>query len=362
MSDKINILMVDDHPGKLLSYEAILKELGENLIAAHSGPEALKQLLKTDVSIILIDVSMPEMDGFELAKMIREHPRFQDTAIIFISALHLTDRDVLKGYEHGAVDYISVPIIPELLRAKVRVFAALWRKKREVDMLNARLMSLQDDERRRIARELHDSVGQLLAAVAMNNDAVRAEIDNKLSALSAKLVAENGSMIREISSQIRTTSYLLHPPLLDEVGLASALRWYIDEFAKRSGINVNFSIPRNFRPFSRQIEISIFRIVQECLTNVHRHADSPTAEIEIDQDDDQLTVKISDAGRGIPPEKQSLLHSSAQGGVGFRGMRERLLLVNGTLEVQSSSGGTCVVVSIPLPWATGDRRPKRGVA
>ena len=361
MSDKINILMVDDHPGKLLSYEAILKELGENLIAAHSGTEALKHLLKTDVSIILIDVSMPGMDGFELAKMIREHPRFQDTAIIFISALHLTDRDVLQGYEHGAVDYISVPIIPELLRAKVRVFAALWRKKREVDMLNGRLMSLQDDERRHIARELHDSVGQLLAAVGMNNDSVLVEA-GKLSPDAARHLADNGDMIREISSQIRTTSYLLHPPLLDEVGLASALRWYIDEFAKRSGIKVELSISNNIGPFSKQIEISIFRIVQECLTNVHRHADSQTAAIEIEQDDDQLMIKIADAGHGIPPEKQSLLHSSAQGGVGFRGMRERLLLVNGTLEVQSGSDGTRVLVSIPLPWATRDRRSTRGVA
>ena len=361
MSEKINILMVDDHPGKLLSYEAILKELGENLIAAHSGPEALKQLLKTDVSIILIDVSMPGMDGFELAQMIREHPRFQDTAIIFISALHLTDRDVLKGYEHGAVDYISVPIIPELLRAKVRVFAALWRKKREVDVLNARLIGLQDDERRRIARELHDSVGQLLAAVAMNNDTVRAEAD-KLSPASGKRLVDNADLVREISSQIRTTSYLLHPPLLDEVGLASALRWYIDEFAKRSGIKVKLVISPNLGPFSKQIEISIFRIIQECLTNVHRHADSPTAEIEIEQDDIQLTVKVADAGRGIPPEKQSLMHSSAQGGVGFRGMQERLLLVNGTLEVESTGHGTCVVAAIPLPWAVGDRRSKRGVA
>src|SRR5580658_3100319 len=124
-SERVNILMVDDQPGKLLSYEAILRDLGENLIKAGSPREALDYLLRTDVAVVLMDVSMPEMDGFQLADMIRDHPRFQKMAIIFISAVHLSDMDRLKGYERGAVDYISVPIIPELLRAKVSVFAEL---------------------------------------------------------------------------------------------------------------------------------------------------------------------------------------------------------------------------------------------
>src|SRR5260370_19230519 len=116
---QVNILMVDDQPAKLMSYEVMLGELGENLIKANSGREALELLLKTDVAVVLMDVSMPELDAFELADIIRQHPRFQKTAIIFISAVHLTDLDRLKGYQRGAVDYISVPGIPELLRAKV---------------------------------------------------------------------------------------------------------------------------------------------------------------------------------------------------------------------------------------------------
>jgi PAS domain S-box-containing protein len=137
--DKVNILMVDDQPAKLLSYESILSELGENLINAGSGREALEHLLKTDIAIVLMDVSMPELDGFELAEMIHQHPRYQKTAIIFISAVHLTDLDQLKGYEHGAVDYISVPVIPELLRAKVTVFAELYRKTQQLERLNREL-------------------------------------------------------------------------------------------------------------------------------------------------------------------------------------------------------------------------------
>src|SRR5450755_4002243 len=137
--EKVNILMVDDQPSKLLTYEVMLAELGENLIKANSGREALEQLLKTEVAVVLMDVSMPELDGFELADIIRQHPRFQRTAIIFISAVHLTDLDRLKGYQSGAVDYISVPVIPELLRAKVSLFAELHRKKLQLERLNNEL-------------------------------------------------------------------------------------------------------------------------------------------------------------------------------------------------------------------------------
>jgi signal transduction histidine kinase len=137
--ERANILLVDDQPGKLLAYEAMLSELGERLITARSGREALEHLLRTEISIVLMDVSMPELDGFELAEIIRQHPRYQKTAIIFVSAVHLSDLDRLKGYASGAVDYVSVPVVPELLRAKVRVFAELYRKTRELERLTAEL-------------------------------------------------------------------------------------------------------------------------------------------------------------------------------------------------------------------------------
>src|SRR5229473_5772973 len=128
--EKVNILLVDDQPGKLLGYEVILSELGENLIKAGSANDALEQLLKKDVAVVLIDVCMPDLDGFELAAMIRGHPRFQTTAIIFVSAVAMTDLDRLKGYEYGGVDYVPVPVVPDLLRAKVRVFADLYRDRK----------------------------------------------------------------------------------------------------------------------------------------------------------------------------------------------------------------------------------------
>jgi two-component sensor histidine kinase len=134
--ERVNILLVDDQPGKLMSYELILQELGETLLKANSAQEALAVLLRNDVAVILVDVCMPDLDGFELAQMIREHPRFKSTAIIFISAIHLTELDSLKGYELGGVDYVPVPVVPGVLRAKVRVFVDLYRKTRELARMN----------------------------------------------------------------------------------------------------------------------------------------------------------------------------------------------------------------------------------
>src|SRR5450631_3811987 len=168
--EKVNILLVDDQPAKLLAYEVILKELGENLVVASSGREALEYLLKNEVAVILVDVCMPELDGFELAAMIREHPRFQKTAMIFISAIQVSDFDRLRGYEMGAVDYVPVPVIPEVLRAKIRVFAELYRKTRQLERFNA---ELEDRVRARTA-ELEQSTARLLESEQRRSLAISA--------------------------------------------------------------------------------------------------------------------------------------------------------------------------------------------
>ena len=355
--EKVNILMVDDQPGKLLSYEAILGELGENLIKAHSGREALDLLLKTDVAVVLMDVSMPELDGFELADLIRQHPRFQETAIIFISAVHLTDLDRLKAYQRGAVDYISVPIVPELLRAKVSVFADLHRKTRQLEQLNrelralsARLITMQDEERRRIARDLHDSVGQFVAAMSMNNGMALRQAD-KLSREAVEALQQNSQLVEQLSKEIRTISHLLHPPLLDEVGLMPAIRSYADGVTERSNVKVTVELSPEIGRLAPNLEISVFRIVQECLTNVYRHSGSETAHIKIWPVDKLLTVQVSDAGKGIPAEKRISMFLGANHGVGLSGMRERVRELGGTLEIQSSEGGTSITAALPLVGA-----------
>lgn len=212
--------------------------------------------------------------------------------------------------------------------------------------LSSRLQQVRDEERKHISRELHDSVGQLLAALGMNIAAVQRQ-SYKLDSQGARAVSENAAMVEQIEREIRTISHLLHPPLLDVAGLASALRWYVDGFSERSNIRVHLDIPKEFGRLSDEMEIAIFRMVQECLTNIHRHSGGSSATIRVHEEDHRVLVEVQDEGKGIPPEKQLALSSSGRTGVGFRGMRERLRQLGGTLEIRSN-GGTTVTATLPL--------------
>jgi PAS domain S-box-containing protein len=228
--------------------------------------------------------------------------------------------------------------------------------------LSVRLLKVQDEERRRLARELHDSVGQILAALSMNIAVVQ-EQAHKLDSGGARAVSENAELLQQVSKEIRTMSHLLHPPLLEIAGIASALRWYVDGFAERSAIKVDLDLPDDFDRLSNELELAVFRIVQECLTNIHRHSESETAAITIRRDDRVLTIQVRDHGKGIPLEKQLELTETSRGGVGLRGMRERLRQVSGTLELQSDRSGTTVTATVPLvpSDAIHPSRPRRAV-
>jgi PAS domain S-box-containing protein len=642
--ERANILLVDDQPSKLITYEAILEELDENLIQAASGREALEKLLKlSDVAVVLLDVSMPGMDGFETARLIREHPRFQRTAVIFISAIHLTDLDRVKGYERGAVDYISVPVNAELLRARVSVFVDLHRASRQLERLNlelelrvrertielqqseaqfrtlansipqltwmadpngsilwysdrwyeytglskeetngstwksrvdpenrnavleawddsigdgepfemefrlrgadgvyrwfltqvtpirdssgairnwfgartniheqreirrvleetqerlvlaqkashcgtfdfdvasganfwsdelqriygfrpgaftgthqawldcvlpedreiaeapfrsrnssefetefrierrdngeihwinsrgrirrdpagrpvrivglhiditrmkraeeglkrahddlearvlartselriaedrlrrlsGRLMQSQDDERRRIARELHDGLGQYLVASKMSLDLLTMTLSHDSRA--TERLADAAKQIETAISETRTISHLLHPPLLDEVGLASALVWYAEGFAKRSSIAVDVDIAPSIGRLPTDVETALFRVVQECLTNVHRHSASATASVRLFRaEGGDLRLEVSDQGVGVPANSPIPDSARPAPGVGLQGIRERVLQLHGKMELISGERkGTRIVVTLP---------------
>lgn len=217
---------------------------------------------------------------------------------------------------------------------------------RNLRELSARLMQLQDDERRRIARELHDSVGQTLAALAMNLSVVRGDVE-RLNSIAAAL-ADSEGLVQSMSTEVRTISHLLHPPLLDEAGLTSAIRWYTDGFAQRSKIRVDLDLPEDMERLPSEMETAIFRIVQECLTNIHRHSGSPIAKIQLRQRYDHVLVEIQDRGKGIPLEKLEEMASAGTPGVGIRGMRERMRQLGGTVEISSNSHGTLVTVRLPV--------------
>ena len=218
---------------------------------------------------------------------------------------------------------------------------------RSLRELSARLMQLQDDERRRIARELHDSVGQMLVALGMNLSTVKADLERLSKAISA--VTDSASLVDDLNTEIRTISHLLHPPLLDEAGLASALRWYSDGFAQRSKIKVDLDLPGQFGRLSSELETTIFRVVQECLTNIHRHSGSSVARIRLRHSDGEVVVTVADEGRGLSRAKQDEVADTGTPGVGLRGMRERVRQLGGSLEINSDGEGRGTSVMVRLP-------------
>jgi signal transduction histidine kinase len=209
-------------------------------------------------------------------------------------------------------------------------------------LLTTRLMKLQDEERRKFSRELHDSLGQYLAGAKMNLQgyAKKQAPDERLT--------EAIELLDQSIAETRTISYLLHPPLLDEIGLSSAVQWYVEGFSKRSGIKVAIDVPSDLGRFSSDMEIAIFRIVQECLTNIHRHSSSPTASVKINRSNNDLEIEIRDAGKGISKARQVELDSTGRAGVGFRGMRERVGQLGGTFQLHSDPRGTTVIARLPV--------------
>jgi two-component system, NarL family, sensor kinase len=217
----------------------------------------------------------------------------------------------------------------------------------ELQKLTHRLLKVQDEERRKLARDLHDTTGQTLAALKIAVSQLR-ETCNEMPAATA-IVSEIEQLADKTIGEIRTMSYLLHPPLLDEVGFACAAEWYIDGFAKRSGINVQADIAKPHERLPRNVEMALFRILQESLTNVHRHSGASDANIHFQHDGDAVILEIRDFGRGIPEERLRLLHGvTAETGVGLAGMRERLHELNGTLEIESDHRGTSMRATVPL--------------
>jgi len=213
--------------------------------------------------------------------------------------------------------------------------------------LSQRLMEIQDEERRRIARELHDSAGQLLAGLSMSVGMIAREAES-VSPQIAKEAEESRKLIQEIIEDIRTMSYLLHPPLLDESGLWAALRWYVRGLKSRGSLDISMDFPEEFARLPRELELVVFRLVQECLTNIYRHSGSKTAAICISRERGNVVLEVQDAGKGISAEMLSEIEAKGAG-VGIQGMRERIRQFGGKMNIESGNFGTRVVVTLPIP-------------
>ena len=362
-----SILIVDDDRRNLLALQELLRSLGQKLVLANSGEEALRCVLREDFAVILLDVRMPGIDGFETARLMRERQRSRHTPIIFLTGAQEDLGSVFRGYEVGAVDYIVKPPVPEVLKSKISVFIELYAKnaqlmkeivehtrteerlkESEVTLraLTARLQSVREEEQIRIAREIHDELGQTLTGLKMD----LTWLAGGLTADQQPLQQKAESMSRLIDTTIHSVRKIasgLRPEVLDEAGLAAAIGWQTRDFQQRTGIRCKVDVPADSNGVHPDCATAVFRIFQEVLTNVARHANATRIDVLMRHDGNALTLEVKDNGKGIPA---SDVQSSKS--LGILGMRERVLPFDGRIEISGAHGrGTQVTVSIPLPLA-----------
>jgi signal transduction histidine kinase len=361
------ILVVDDDPRNLMAMQALLQSNGQSVVLAKSGEEALSSALLHDFAVVLLDARMPGMDGFDTARLMREQPRTRHTPIIFLTAAYEDMPSMFRGYEAGAVDYIVKPLIPEVLKSKISVFVELHNKnavltreiaerkrveehlRRSEENLRAlasHLQSVREEEWTRISREIHDELGQTLTGLKMDLTWLANRLTPDQTALAEKaktmfgLIDDSVHSVRKIASRLR-------PEVLDELGLAAAIEWQAREFQMRAGIRCTVSVPPESFVTDAERSTAAFRIVQELLTNVARHANATRVAISMLVNADAMVLEIQDNGKGIAEADIS----SAKA-LGILGMRERVLPFGGKIEFTGSADkGTRAIVSIPI--ATG---------
>src|SRR5580658_1899019 len=378
------ILIADDNSDMRQYLARLLSEQYEVQTVAN-GQAAIQAAQQHPPDLIVSDVMMPILDGFELLKALRADNQTRTIPVILLSA-RAGEESRVEGIQAGADDYLIKPFSARELLARVsgRLEIARLQRDRELQLrvnqaeleqrvqertqellnasqelreLSARILQAQDEERRRIARELHDGAGQLIAALGMETSNLSRERE-RLSSRAASSLDNIESLVAQMTQDIRTMSHLLYPPLLDDVGLQSALTEYVKGFAERSGIQVSLHLPDAIKRLDRDYELSLFRIIQECLTNIHRHSGSKTASIRIVQDDGALVLEVRDEGRGMPAERLSEIQSIGSG-VGIRGMRERVLQFCGRMGIESDVSGTRIHVVIPTPKTASRESTRR---
>lgn len=379
------VLLVNDDAASLLALASLLaQDEGYEVMTARSGEEALRHVLKHDFAVILLDVSMPGMDGFETAEAIHSHPRSAAVPIIFVTAHYSDEMHRLKAYQRGAVDYLFTPIIPQILQTKVAVFVELAKKnlqlqhqKQELEHLNRELQEqrrqdlehinerrlaeqalrqsqeelrqlasyqerIKEDERKRIAREIHDELGQNLLALRIDVAILHA----RTGAAHPKLNKKVHAVLEHIDTTMKAMRAIinnLRPTVLD-LGLSAAIEWQVKEFQRRTGIACELVMVDKDMEVDDNRATALFRILQESLNNVFRHARATRARIEVDCSADRLYMTVADNGVGIFPGCRRKANS-----FGLVGIKERISTLGGDFKIETGEDiGTSLTVSIPL--------------
>ena len=358
---KASLLLVDDERRNLVALRELLAGEDRELLLAASGEDALRAALQQDFAVVLLDVRMPGMDGFETARLLRARERSRFTPIIFLTAAADELESVFRGYEVGAVDYLVKPLVPEVLRSKVAVFVELHRKsaalaseiaercraeerlresEERLRALAAHLQSMREEERADIAREIHDELGQVLTGLKMDVTWLAARLAEP--ALADKTEAMSGLVESSIRA-VRRIATGLRPEVLDDMGLVAGIDWQAKEFQKRTGIRCRLKLPAEGTAFGPDQSLTTFRIFQEILTNVARHAQATRLEVELSVADGRLVLAVSDNGIGIPAER-----ASGRRSLGLLGMQERALRLGGEVSIEGAAGkGTRVTLALP---------------
>ena len=363
VEEQASVLAVDDDARSLTALQGLLSDMPFRVVTAKSGEEALRCLLKQDFAVILLDARMPGMDGFEVARLIRERERSRHTPIIFLTGAYEDTPSMTRGYEAGAVDYIVKPLRPEVLKSKISVFVDLHRKnaalvqeiqertaaekhlrssEESLRALAAHLHSVREEEWTRIARDFHDHLAQALTGLKMDLSWIVSRLPNESQALSERAQSMSDLIDATMQSVQRTVSRL-RPDILDQLGLTAAIEWQAEEFQRRSGLRCHVSLPVETLQLDRERSTALFRIFQELLTNVARHAVATRVEVALQSEAGRVVLTVNDNGRGIDAEVARSPKS-----LGLVGVRERVLPHGGRVEVQGVRGkGTLVRVTVP---------------
>ena len=371
-----NILIVDDTPINLEVIIDFLESYGFGIRMARSGESALKRVEYDRPDIILLDVLMPGMDGFETCRRLKTQPTTADIPVIFMTSL-ASPEDRVKGFEVGAVDYVTKPLHQEEVLARIkthlrlrdltlslekknrqleissrvektRLFEAVSQQREQLRALNSKLTQVQEAERTQLARELHDEMGQALTAISINLSAVWEALPPEISPGIKDRLAEASWLADQTLEQVRELSLNLRPPMLDDLGLVPTLLWYIKRYTQRVNIDVNFETVGLEDRLAPILETAVYRIVQEALTNIAKHAKTAkNVQIRLERSATAIVVLIKDDGQGFDVAK-IMGDQSSGNGIGLLGMQERIKLLRGSFHVDSQPGqGTCLSISIP---------------